>query len=140
MSGCSLANENDEVRAATCSSLILESELSSSSVSPSEKYSCSLSPLMFTNGSTATECGGGLKAAAVAGAGAAGWVVGAVDDGERLESKNLSTAIAASATATTAPIAHSPGLDRQGDATDPPDTGPAEVGNIGAAAACVDDA
>src|SRR5215469_16747736 len=67
MSGCSLANENEEVRAATCSPLILESELSSSSVSPSEKYSCSLSPLIFTNGSTAMECGGGLKAAGNAG-------------------------------------------------------------------------
>ena len=49
------------MRAATCSPLIRESELRSSSVSPSEKYSCSLSPLMFTNGSTAIECGGGLK-------------------------------------------------------------------------------
>src|SRR5207302_5518191 len=61
MSGCSL-NENEEVRAATCNPLISASELSSSSVSPSEKYSCSLSPLRFTNGSTAIECGGGLKA------------------------------------------------------------------------------
>src|SRR5438309_7619609 len=60
MSGCSL-NENEEVRAATCNPLISASELSSSSVSPSEKYSCSLSPLRFTNGSTAIECGGGLK-------------------------------------------------------------------------------
>ena len=55
------------MRAATCSSLISASELSSSSVSPSEKYSCSLSPLRFTNGSTAIECGGGLKAAAAPG-------------------------------------------------------------------------
>ncbi len=55
-------NENAEVRAATCNSLISARELSSSSVSPSEKYSCSLSPLMFTNGSTAIECGGGAKA------------------------------------------------------------------------------
>src|SRR6516225_11619468 len=39
-------------------------ELRISSVNPSEKYSCSLSPLMFTNGSTAMECGGGLKPAA----------------------------------------------------------------------------
>ena len=58
-------NENAEVRAATCSSLIAASELSSSSVSPSEKYSCSLSPLRFTNGSTAIECGDGAKAAGV---------------------------------------------------------------------------
>jgi hypothetical protein len=36
MSGCSL-KENEEVRAATYSSLISESELRSSSVSPSEK-------------------------------------------------------------------------------------------------------
>src|ERR1700719_4184801 len=61
ISGCSL-NEKDEVRAATCSPSISARELSSSSVSPSEKYSCSLSPLRFTNGSTAIECGGGLKA------------------------------------------------------------------------------
>ena len=54
------------MRAATCNSLIWASELSSSSVSPSEKYSCSLSPLKFTNGSTARECGGGLKAVAEA--------------------------------------------------------------------------
>src|SRR4029077_1340883 len=67
MSGCSPWNEKDEVRAATCSSLIRESELSSSSVSPSEKYSCSLSPLRFTNGSTAIECGGGLNARGGAG-------------------------------------------------------------------------
>jgi hypothetical protein len=53
-------NEKADVRAATCSSLISASELSSSSVSPSEKYSCSLSPLKFTNGSTAIECGGGF--------------------------------------------------------------------------------
>src|SRR5579872_4387031 len=63
MSGCSL-NEKEEVRAATCSPSISASELRSSSVSPSEKYCCSLSPLKFTNGSTATECGGGAKAAA----------------------------------------------------------------------------
>src|SRR6516164_6111434 len=62
MSGCCPSNENDDVRAATCSSLIRESESSSSSVKPSEKYSCSLSPLMFTNGSTAMEWGGGWKA------------------------------------------------------------------------------
>src|ERR1700730_18886738 len=58
-------NEKADVRAATCSSLIRERELSSSSVSPSEKYSCSLSPLMFTNGNTAMECGGGAKAVVV---------------------------------------------------------------------------
>jgi hypothetical protein len=67
MSGCSL-KENDEVRAATCRSVICASEFNSSSVSPSEKYSWFLSPLRFTNGSTATECGGGAKAAAASGA------------------------------------------------------------------------
>src|SRR5215469_7107512 len=56
-------NEKDDVRAETCSSVMRASELRISSVSPSEKYSCSLSPLIFTNGSTATECGGGLRAA-----------------------------------------------------------------------------
>src|SRR5262249_50059359 len=61
ISGCSL-NEKEEVRAATCSPSMWDKELSSSSVSPSEKYSCSLSPLIFTNGRTATECGGGEKA------------------------------------------------------------------------------
>jgi hypothetical protein len=54
--------EKAEVWPATWSSLISARELSSSSVSPSEKYSCSLSPLMFTNGSTAIECCGGAKA------------------------------------------------------------------------------
>src|SRR5580658_2546669 len=66
MSGCSPWNEKEEVRAATWSSLIRESAFSTSSVSPSEKYSCSLSPLMFTNGSTAIECGGGIKGAGAA--------------------------------------------------------------------------
>src|SRR5580658_3902742 len=64
--------EKDEVLAATCSSLMRARELSNSSVRPSEKYSCSLSPLMFTNGSTAIECGGGRKAAGATPAGAAG--------------------------------------------------------------------
>jgi hypothetical protein len=40
------------------SRILIESELSSSSVMPSEKYSCFASPLMFTNGRTAIECGG----------------------------------------------------------------------------------
>src|SRR6516225_11506530 len=68
ISGCSPWNEKEDVRAATCNSLMRDSELRSSSVSPSEKYSWSLSPLMLMNGSTAMECGGGLKAAAAAGA------------------------------------------------------------------------
>src|SRR5580658_5203211 len=58
--------EKADVRAATCSPLISARELRSSSVRPSEKYSCSLSPLMLMNGSTATECAGGLKAATLA--------------------------------------------------------------------------
>jgi len=56
-------NENAEVRAATSSSLISASELSSSSARPSEKYSWACSPLMFTKGSTAIEWRGGAKAA-----------------------------------------------------------------------------
>src|ERR1700691_6669585 len=104
MSGCSPWNENEDVRAATCSSLIRESELSSSSVSPSEKYSCSLSPLMFTNGSTAMECGGGLKAAApgsavVRDAVSPAGVLGC------LETQNLSAIRYASAAQTTMPTA-----------------------------------
>ena len=46
-------NENDEVRAATLSCGIFDSRFSNSSEMPSEKYPCSLSSLMFTNGSTA---------------------------------------------------------------------------------------
>src|SRR6516165_11763175 len=62
ISGCTPWNENDEVRAATCSSLMRDSELSSSSVSPSLKYAWLASPLIFTKGNTAIECGGGAKA------------------------------------------------------------------------------
>ena len=72
MSGCSPWNENDDVRAATCSPSMRESESSNSSVSPSEKYSWLGSPLMFTNGSTAMEWGGGEKATALIGAAFAG--------------------------------------------------------------------
>src|ERR1017187_5809943 len=53
--------ENEEVLAATCSCSRRESELRSSSLMPSEKYSCFGSPLMFTNGSTAMEGAGGAK-------------------------------------------------------------------------------
>src|SRR5580658_11354211 len=42
-------------------------ELSSSSVSPSEKYSWLGTPLMFTKGSTAMECGGGANVTGVTG-------------------------------------------------------------------------
>ena len=48
-------NWKEEVRAATRSPGILARSLSSSSARPSEKYSCSLSELMFTKGSTAIE-------------------------------------------------------------------------------------
>src|SRR6516164_2104510 len=129
-------NEKADVRAATCSSLMRERSLSSSSESPSEKYSCSLSPLMFTKGSTAIECGGGLKAAAVAGAAAtvcAGSAAGGVGGGACRETENLSTAMYATATATSAPIADSATLDRKGEATGPPDGG--TVVDVGDAAA-----
>src|SRR5205807_7722413 len=80
-------NEKADVRAETCNSLMRVREFSISSVSPSEKYSCSLSPLMFTNGNTAIECGGGEKAAAATLAGAAGGVGG---DAWYFENQNLS--------------------------------------------------
>src|ERR1700733_14046551 len=109
MSGCCPWNENDEIRAATCSSLMLEREFSNSSVSPSEKYSCSLSPLMLTNGSTAIECGGGLKAAA--GSVPARAAVSAADVLADLEARNLSATKYASAARTTASIASTTGHD-----------------------------
>jgi len=56
-------NWKEEVRAATRNPGILARSLSSSSDRPSEKYSCSLSELMFTKGSTAIE--GVLGCAAV---------------------------------------------------------------------------
>src|SRR5215469_14817571 len=126
MSGCSPWNEKDEVRAATCSSLMRARELSSSSVSPSEKYSCSLSPLIFTNGSTAIECCGGVNAAAVAETSVAVWLGSAADvvgGGECLETQSLSTAMYASATASTAIVIHSPGFDPRGGRGDVVDAG-----------------
>ena len=48
-------NEKDEARAATRRPLIFDNTFNSSSASPSEKYSRSLSPPMFVNGITATE-------------------------------------------------------------------------------------
>ena len=48
-------NENDEVLPATFRSGIFTRALSNSSVSPSAKYSCSGSLLMFVKGSTARE-------------------------------------------------------------------------------------
>src|SRR5262245_10244219 len=92
-------NEYAEVLEATCSSLISAREFSSSSVSPSEKYSCSLSPLMFTNGSTAMECGGGAKAA---GDGVKGLVI-----------QNLSAMRANAAKTTTPTVTNSAGLDHE---------------------------
>src|SRR3981081_1357040 len=90
-------------------------ELSISSVSPSEKYSCSLSPLIFTNGSTAIECGGGAKAVGAALAGAAGGVGG---DAGFLWIQNSSMPKEASAPATTtARTIGSACFDRQGVAT-----------------------
>src|SRR5215469_6128945 len=65
-------NEKADVRAATCSSLMRDRELRSSSVRPSEKYSWLGSPLMFRNGNTAMEWGGGAKETAPAGATFAG--------------------------------------------------------------------
>src|SRR5271156_4233210 len=93
-------NENAEVRAATCSSLISASELSSSSVSPSEKYSCSLSPLRFTNGNTAIECGGGLKLGA-AGSAVALDAMSPAAAPECLETQSLSATRNANAAETT---------------------------------------
>src|SRR5215469_16810545 len=105
-------NEKEDVRAETCSSLIRASELRISSVRPSEKYSCSLSPLMFTNGSTAMECDGGLKAAALAGAGAcAAGAAGGVAGARRLATQSLSTTKYPSATASSALTTHSAGLE-----------------------------
>src|SRR6266481_654711 len=89
-------------------------ELSNSSDRPSEKYSCSLSPLMFTNGKTAMECGGGAKAAGAALAGAAG----GVSDAWYFENQNLSMPKEASAAATTtARTKGSARFDRQSVAT-----------------------
>src|ERR1700683_604242 len=99
-------NEKDEVRAATWSSLTSVRELSSSSVSPSEKYSCSLSPLMLTNGSTAIECGGGLKAVTAAPAGAAASGVACLAIQNLLARKYVSATRTTSAT-----IAGSTGFD-----------------------------
>src|SRR5215469_613514 len=60
-------NWNEDVRAATRSVGIFAKSLSSSSERPSEKYSCSLSELMLTKGSTAIEavpdCAGVLPGA-----------------------------------------------------------------------------
>src|SRR5437879_2671162 len=108
-------NEKADVRAETCSSLMRAREFSTSSVNPSEKYSCSLSPLMFTNGNTAIECGGGEKSGAATLAEAVG---GFGDDVGCLEIQNLSIAKYARAPRTnTATPESSAGVDRQNAAT-----------------------
>jgi len=70
---------------------------------------------MFTNGSTAIECGGGEKAGALGGAAVAG--VLAVTVGDALtcfEIQNLSATKYASAAKTTATVTHSAGFDHEG--------------------------
>src|SRR5579863_1206580 len=92
--------EKADVRAATCSPLISARELRSSSVSPSEKYSCSLSPLILMNGSTATERGGGLKPptpAATVGDDAAGFRVQALSMARYATAAKINAASASSA-------------------------------------------
>src|SRR5215468_6672657 len=64
---------------------------------------------MLTNGSTAMECGGGVKAAGAALAGATGGVGG---DARCLEIQNLSATKYAS-TARTATVTHSPRFDHE---------------------------
>src|SRR6516165_1180842 len=93
-----------------------ESELSSSSVSPSEKYSCSLSPLKFTNGSTAMECGGGLKAVGAAVAGAAGGVGGDAACFKNVSANRCPRCVkyASAAKTTTATVTHCAGFDHEG--------------------------
>jgi hypothetical protein len=56
-------NENDDVRAMTRSCGSCASRFSTSSASPSEKYSWSLAWLMSTNDSTAIDCSEGAAAA-----------------------------------------------------------------------------
>jgi hypothetical protein len=71
---------------------------------------------MFTKGSTAMECGGGEKAAAVAEAvvdAVPGWAMGGVAC-ERFEIQKRSPTKYAKPTASTAPIAHSQGFDFHG--------------------------
>src|SRR5215472_16291608 len=54
-------NWKEEMRPMTLSPGNCESAEIRSSEIPSEKYACFLSPLMFTNGRTATECAGGAN-------------------------------------------------------------------------------
>ena len=62
---CFPLKKNEDVRPGTRRSGICVSRLMSSSDRPSEKYSLLLSPLMFTNGNTATECAGATRSAAL---------------------------------------------------------------------------
>src|SRR4051794_22305309 len=59
---CLPLKENDEVRAATRRLEVLARSLRISSESPSPRYSFAGSPLMLTNGITATDSGGGAVA------------------------------------------------------------------------------
>src|SRR5580700_6968905 len=76
-------------------------ELSNSSVIPSEKYSWLASPLRFTNGSTAIECGGGSKAAVAPGSAVARDAVFPADVPGCLKTQDLPATRNASATKTT---------------------------------------
>src|ERR1700683_964804 len=79
-------------------------ELSSSSDKPSEKYSCSLSPLRFSKGRTAIEWGGGLKAVELAVSSAARGVVAGGELALLFAVPSLSIARYARSTARTAAI------------------------------------
>ena len=68
MSASLSLNEKLEVRAMTRSCGTCASRFSSSSERPSEKYSCSWSELMLTNGSTAMELSLATTAAGAIGA------------------------------------------------------------------------
>jgi hypothetical protein len=70
---------------------------------------------MFTNGNTAIECGGGVKAGASVGAAVAGVPVLTVGDAVTcFEIQNLSATKYASAAKTTATVTHSAGPDHAG--------------------------
>src|SRR5580658_2923591 len=97
-------NEKADVVAATCNSLIRVSELSNSSVRPSEKYSWLGSPLMLTNGSTAGECGGAVNAMGVS-----AWVVRpAADVGLAVRGLSTSRYAVATAASTATSATHNP--------------------------------
>ena len=94
--------EKDEVRAATRNSGILANRFNSSSESPSEKYSCSLSELMLTKGRTAMELSASSASAAGATCSWASWTAVAISAASRPgSSTNLSKANSASASIST---------------------------------------